>query len=145
MCRPSAPEVFGAPKAPSAPSSSRIERATSRTRANGTPSAGLRSRAVQSANSACATRENHRILGNRRELCCIHQRLERSADDLRALRDDADDLAADAGRHVRGPVLIEGRRRDTVGEALHDQRPIGEHRQDRRRDFRVSNGTDRLS
>ena len=60
MCRPSAPEVFGTPIAPSASSSSRIQRATSSTRANGTPSARIEiERDVVGELRVTATRENH--------------------------------------------------------------------------------------
>ena len=45
-CSPDAPEVFATPAAPSAASSSRIQRATSSTRANGNPSGGSRSSAT---------------------------------------------------------------------------------------------------
>jgi len=41
-------------------------------------------------------------------------------------------ISADAGRHVRRAVLVKRRRRDAVGQALHDERPLGNRRQQKR-------------
>ena len=70
-----------------------------------------------------------RILRDCRELRHVQQRLQVAPDDLRPLFNAAHDLSAHAGGHLRGAVLIERRCRDAVGEALHDQRPIGDGRQ----------------
>ncbi len=58
MCSPREPEVFNQPGIPSASSSSRTQRATSRTREKGASAIGSRSMAAKSISCGDCAREN---------------------------------------------------------------------------------------
>ena len=92
MCRPSAPDVFGMPFASRVSSSSRIHRATSRTRFERHAVRGIQ---VERRAVGCLRIGQPRepwILRDRRELRHVEERLEGAADDVRARFGDRDHL-----------------------------------------------------
>ena len=133
------PRSSASPAMPSASSSSRTQRATSRTRENGASSIGSRSMAAKSISLRRLRAREPRVLRDDRQLDHVEQRRQAAADE--AGRDVVVDGIALArtprGTVVGRAVLVEGVPVDAVGQALHDQRPIAHHRQQERRDLEV--------
>ena len=116
-------------------SSSRTQRATSRTRENGAPSIGSRSMAAKSASSRRLRAREPRILRDDGELDHVEQRRAAAAHDP-GWRRRRPGTACGARRAARRRARGAGRTRalDPVGQAPHHQRAIADHRQDAERD-----------
>ena len=109
MCRPREPEVLRSPSTPSASSSSRTQRATSRTRENGAPVHRIQ---IDRGEVHLVRRLRARepgVLRDHRELGHVEQRRQVAADEPRrdVVARDALARARRAGRLGRA-VLVEG-------------------------------------